>query len=85
MAVGNRWWRQGGMGRSLGKRAFGLILLGDWTGAPVGMLYVALRDLVHALDALTMVGYLWPLWDPRHQTLADKLTRTVASSAPGAV
>lgn len=37
-----------------------LILLGDWTGAPVGMLHVALRGLVHALDALTLVGYLWP-------------------------
>lgn len=77
--VGNRWWLQGRTGRSLGKRALGLTLLGDWTGAPVGIRHVALRDLVHALDALTVVGYLEPLWDPRRQTLADKLTRTVVT------
>jgi uncharacterized RDD family membrane protein YckC len=77
----DRWWWQGRTGRSLGKRALGLTLLGDWTRAPVGMSHVALRDLVHALDALTVIGYLWPLWDPRRQTLADKLTRTVVTSA----
>lgn len=77
----NRWWWQGRTGRSLGKRALGLALLGDWTRRPVGMPHVALRDLVHALDALTVIGYLWPLWDPRRQTLADKLTRTVVTCA----
>ena len=82
-AVLDRWWWQGRTGRSLGKRALGLTLLGDWTRAPVGMSHVALRDLVHALDALTVIGYLWPLWDPRRQTLADKLTRTVVTSARG--
>lgn len=77
----NRWWWQGRTGHSLGKRALGLTLLGDWTRAPVGMAHVALRDLVHALDDVTVIGYLWPLWDPRRQTLADKLTRTVVTSA----
>ena len=77
----NRWWLQGRTGSSLGKRAAGLTLLGAWTGAPVGMSHLALRDLVHALDTLTLVGYLWPLWDPRGQTLADKLTRTIVISS----
>lgn len=73
----NRWWLQGRTGRSLGKRALGLSLVGSWTHSPVGLAHAALRDVVHALDALTVVGYLWPLWDLHRQTLADKLTRTV--------
>ena len=39
----------------------------------------------HILDALTYVGFLWPLWDAKRQTFADMLMRTVVvdDSVPG--
>jgi RDD family len=32
------------------------------------------RDICHALDTLTFyIGWLFPLWDPKRQTFADKI------------
>ncbi len=34
--------------------------------------------LAHFLDSLACyVGWLWPLWDPKRQTFADKIMSTV--------
>ncbi len=76
-SVINRWVITGRTGRSLGKRRAGLRLVGADTGAPVGASRAFVRDLVHILDGLSLVGWLWPRWDERRQTLADKLMRTV--------
>ncbi len=74
----NRWIVGGKTGQSLGKRVTGSRLLSEQTGAPVGAGMAFLRDLVHALDgAAYYVGYLWPLWDEKRQTFADKLMQTV--------
>jgi hypothetical protein len=36
------------------------------------------RDFAHLLDVLSLgLGYLWPLWDARRQTFADKVVRSV--------
>jgi uncharacterized RDD family membrane protein YckC len=35
------------------------------------------RDLAHFLDGIFYIGYLWPLWDPKRQTFADKVCSTV--------
>ena len=36
------------------------------------------RDLLHILDLLPLwLGFLWPLWDARRQTFADKIMKTV--------
>lgn len=36
------------------------------------------RALAHFLDALPCyIGFLFPLWDAKHQTFADKLCSTV--------
>jgi uncharacterized RDD family membrane protein YckC len=73
----NRWAIAGRTGQSLGKRATKIRLIGEETEAPIGMSNAFIRDLVHILDALTLVGYLWPLWHDKKQTFADQVMRTV--------
>ena len=73
----NRWIIAGRTGQSLGKRTTKIRLIGEQTKAPIGAKNAFIRDLVHILDALTLVGYLWPLWDDRKQTFADQIMRTI--------
>jgi len=40
------------------------------------------RDICHVLDTLAcFIGWLFPLWDARRQTLADKIMHTVVVPA----
>jgi uncharacterized RDD family membrane protein YckC len=81
VVIYNRWIL-GGRGQSLGKRALNLRLLGEQTGQPVGTLMAFVRDIAHLVDGLIcFVGYLFPLWDSRRQTLADKIVKTVVVKA----
>jgi len=73
----NRWMIAGRTGQSLGKRMTKIGLIGAETNAPIGAKNAFIRDLVHILDALTVVGYLWPLWDEKRQTFADKIMKTI--------
>jgi uncharacterized RDD family membrane protein YckC len=73
----NRWMIAGRTGQSFGKRSTKIILLGEETYAPIGARNAFIRDLVHILDALTVVGYLWPRWDEKKQTLADQIMKTI--------
>lgn len=73
----NRWMIAGRTGQSLGKRSTKIILIGEETKAPIGARNAFIRDLVHILDALTIVGYLWPRWDEKKQTLADQIMKTI--------
>ena len=73
----NRWMIAGKTGQSLGKRLTRIGLIGQETNAPIGAKNAFIRDLVHILDALTVVGYLWPLWDDKKQTFADKIMKTI--------
>lgn len=77
-SVWNRFIRQGRTGQSIGKTAMGIKLVGEADGQPIGILRAFLRDIVHILDELVcMLGYLWPLWDAKKQTFADKIMKTV--------
>ena len=77
----NRWMIAGRTGQSLGKRVTKIRLIGEETLAPVGTLNAFVRDLVHILDGLTVVGYLWPRWDDKKQTFGDKIMKTVVINA----
>jgi uncharacterized RDD family membrane protein YckC len=77
----NRWLVAGRTGQSLGKRVTKIKLVGELTDAPIGPTNAFVRDLVHILDGMAYVGYLWPLWDDRRQTFADKIMRTVVVNA----
>ena len=42
-----------------------------------------LRQMAHYVDNLVCyLGWLWPLWDRRNQTLADKIMGTVVIIQP---
>jgi uncharacterized RDD family membrane protein YckC len=76
--VYNRSILMGRTGQSWGKKALNLRLVRMVDGQPLGGLMCFVRDIVHVLDALPcMLGYLWPLWDARRQTFADKIMNTV--------
>ena len=77
----NRWLVAGRTGQSLGKRVTKIRLVGELTDAPIGPMNAFVRDLVHILDGMAYVGYLWPLWDDRRQTFADKIVRTIVVTA----
>ncbi len=75
-------WVLGGQGQSYGKRVVGMRLVSEETGQPIGTLNAFLRDLCHFIDAvICYVGFLFPLWDAKRQTLADKIMRTVVVPA----
>ncbi len=77
----NRWVVAGRTGQSMGKRVLKLHLLAEATGQPIGVLNAFLRDIVHILDGIAYIGYLWPLWDDKRQTFADKLMKTVVADS----
>jgi uncharacterized RDD family membrane protein YckC len=77
----NRWMIAGKTGQSLGKRVTKIRLIGEETNAPIGRANAFIRDLVHILDALTVIGYLWPLWNDNKQTFGDKIMKTIVVNA----
>lgn len=73
----NRWITAGRTGQSIGKRVTHSRLISEITNAPIGATNAFLRDLVHVVDGAAYIGYLWPLWDDKRQTFADKIMRTI--------
>lgn len=78
----NRWIVMGRTGQSWGKRVLKISLLSEETGQPIGPLNAFLRDLVHILDGILYIGYLWPLWDEKKQTFSDKIMKTMVLDRP---
>ena len=69
-------------GQSLGKRTVGLRLISESTGAPIGPGMAFVRDICHILDSLACyIGWLFPIWDAKRQTFADKIVSTVVIPA----
>jgi uncharacterized RDD family membrane protein YckC len=78
----NRWYLGGTTGQSFGKRALSLRLISEQTGQPIGPLMAFVRDICHILDTLACyVGWLFPLWDAKRQTFADKILNTIVIPA----
>jgi uncharacterized RDD family membrane protein YckC len=78
----NRWYKAGTTGQSLGKKVLNLRLVSEETGQPIGTLMAFVRDICHIVDAIIcFVGYLFPLWDTKRQTIADKIVKTVVIPA----
>jgi uncharacterized RDD family membrane protein YckC len=74
-------WRQGARGQSWGKIPIGLRTVDAETlrpiGGPRGMLRWLVDLVLGAISILQLLNYLWPLWDRRHQTWADKVVNSV--------
>jgi uncharacterized RDD family membrane protein YckC len=76
--IWNNVFRQGRTGWSIGKQALGIRLVKEDTGQPMGAGMCFVRQIVHIVDGLPCyIGYLWPLWDAKKQTFADKIMTTV--------
>ena len=81
--VWNTCLRQGRTGYSLGKGIVGIRLVGESTGQPIGGGMSFVRYLLHMLDSLACyIGWLWPLWDAKRQTFADKILSSVVINQP---
>ena len=75
--IWNRGIKQGRTGQSIGKKVLGLRLVKEMDGQPMGTGMSLLRDVAHVVDQIFLLGYLWPLWDAKKQTFADKMLTTI--------
>ena len=80
----NTVFKQGSTGQSLGKEVAKTRLIDEQTGQPLGAGMTFVRQLAHFVDgAICYIGYLFPLWDQKRQTLADKIMQSVVVPAGG--
>jgi uncharacterized RDD family membrane protein YckC len=76
--VWNYGYRQGTTGSSIGKSVLKFKVVSEVTGQPIGFGMSVVRQIAHFVDSLICgLGYLFPLWDAKRQTLADKIMTTV--------
>ena len=76
--VWNYGYRQGTTGSSIGKSLLKFKVVSENTGKPIGFGLSVLRQITHVVDAVILhIGYLFPLWTAKRQTLADKIMATV--------
>ncbi|MGA7269669.1 MAG: RDD family protein [Acidimicrobiia bacterium] len=69
---------EGIRGQSPGKAIRGLKVVNQANGELIGGGMGVVRKLAHVIDSIICyIGYLFPLWDPQKQTIADKLLQTV--------
>ncbi|MCD9873450.1 RDD family protein [Streptomyces guryensis] len=70
--------REGSTGQTVGKQAVGIRLVKETDGQPLGFGLAFVRRLAHFLDSIACyIGWLWPAWDPKRQTFADKICSTI--------
>lgn len=81
-SIWNVFIRQGRTGYSIGKSVLGIKLIGEVDGQPIGGAMAFVREICHILDGFCYIGYLWPLWDAKRQTFADKIIKTVVIDQP---
>ena len=72
--------RQGRTGASVGKSVLAVRLVNSDL-RPIGPGWSFLRYLLHIVDGICYIGYLWPIWDSRKQTFADKIMSTFVIQA----
>ncbi len=82
LAVGFSLWnyivRQGNTGSTIGKELMKFKVVDDASRQPIGAGKSFIRQIAHGIDgAICYIGYLFPLWDAKRQTIADKLLKTV--------
>jgi uncharacterized RDD family membrane protein YckC len=76
--IWNYGYRQGTTGSSIGKSVMKFKVVSEATGQPIGFGLSIVRQIAHVVDAvICYIGFLFPLWDAKRQTLADKIMTTV--------
>jgi len=67
----------GTTGQSIGHQVAGVKVVSEQTGELIGAGSGILRTICHVLDSLICyIGWLFPLWDAKKDTLADKIMKT---------
>jgi uncharacterized RDD family membrane protein YckC len=75
-------YKEGTTGQTIGKKVVGTRVLREADGSTLGFGMAFVRRLAHILDGLPCyLGYLWPLWDDKKQTFADKVCSTLVVRA----
>ncbi|ARI52685.1 hypothetical protein A6E92_11170 [Streptomyces sp. S8] len=75
-------YQEGTTGQTIGKKVVGIRLLREADGRPLGFGMAFVRRLAHFLDSIACyIGWLWPLWDEKKQTFADKVCSSVVVKA----
>ncbi|NJP22962.1 RDD family protein [Microbispora sp. SCL1-1] len=86
VALGLGLWlkhKEGTTGQTVGKKVVGIQTVKEQTGEYIGFGMAVVRYICHIVDGLPCyIGYLWPLWDAKRQTFADKIVGTVVVRAP---
>lgn len=81
--VWNYGAKQGKTGATIGKGVMGIKVVKEADGQVLGFWFSIGRQFVHIIDTMACyIGWLWPLWDSKRQTFADKIVSTVVVSAP---
>jgi uncharacterized RDD family membrane protein YckC len=71
-------WMEGSTGQTPGKMAVGTRTLRQADGGLLGFGRALGRRLLHILDLVPCyLGLLWPAWDAKRQTFADKIVSSV--------
>ena len=83
-SIWNYWVRAGRTGYTLGKSVLGIRVVDQVTGQPLGVGRSIARYLCHSIvDGLPLyLGWLWPLWDSKRQSFADKMVHSVVILQP---
>ncbi|MBC7278163.1 RDD family protein [Nocardioides sp.] len=75
--------KQGKTGYTIGKGVLGIKVVKEADGQVLGTWFSIGRQFVHILDSMACyIGYLWPLWDDKRQTFADKILTTIVVVEP---
>lgn len=87
LLIGFAFWnyglKQGKTGYTIGKGVLGIKVVKEADGQVLGTWFSIGRQFVHVLDSMACyIGYLWPLWDDKRQTFADKILTTIVIVEP---
>ncbi|WP_327308775.1 RDD family protein [Streptomyces sp. NBC_01298] len=76
-------YKEGSTGQTIGKKVVGISVRREADGNVLGFGMALVRKIAHFLDSISCyIGYLWPLWDEKKQTFADKVCSTVVIVVP---
>ncbi|QLL06462.1 RDD family protein [Mycobacterium vicinigordonae] len=76
--IWNYGYKQGITGSSIGKAIMKFKVVSEVSGQPLGFGMSLVRQIAHLVDAvICYIGFLFPLWDKKRQTLADKIMTSV--------
>jgi uncharacterized RDD family membrane protein YckC len=71
-------YKSGTTGVTFGRSITKTKLISEATGQPIGVGNGIIRQLAHIIDSIICyIGWLFPLWDAKKQTIADKIMKTV--------